>query len=138
MRQPDYRTLVVLDLTPESHGNAMGIGLADLTTRRVIDMLDIQATYTNALTAGVWTAARLPIALENDRVVLETALSRVRDPEKVRIARIDNTLHLRTFWVSAALLPELKGIGGIKIDETPVELRFDGGERLLPFPAVSR
>lgn len=137
-RQPDYRTLVVLDLTPESHGNAMGIGLADLTTRRVIDMLDIQATYTNALTAGVWTAARLPIALENDRVALETALSRVRDPEKVRMARIANTLHLRTFWVSAALLPELEGIGGIEIDETPVELRFDGGERLLPFPAVSR
>jgi len=138
LRQPDYRTLVVLDLTPESHGNAMGIGVADLTTRRVIDMLDTQATYTNALTAGVWTAARLPIALENDRAALETALSRVRDPEKVRMARITNTLHLGTIWVSAVLLPELGAIGGIEVDELPVELQFDGGGRLLPFPAVGR
>lgn len=136
LRQPDYRTLVVLDLTPESHGNAMGIGVADLTTRRVIDMLDMQATYTNALTAGVWTAARLPIALENDRVALETALSRVHDTEKVRMARVTNTLHLGTFWVSAVLLPELGAIGGIEVDESPVELQFDGRERLLPFPAV--
>lgn len=136
LRQPDYRTLVVLDLTQESHGNAMGIGVADLTTRRVIDMLDMQATYTNALTAGVWTAARLPIALENDRVALETALSRVHDTEKVRMARVTNTLHLGTFWVSAVLLPELGAIGGIEVDESPVELQFDGRERLLPFPAV--
>lgn len=138
LRQPDYRTLVVLDLTPESHGNAMGIGVADLTTRRVIDMLDMQATYTNALTAGVWTAARLPIALENDRVALETALSRVHDTEKVRMARVTNTLHLGTFWVSAVLLPELGAIGGIEVDETPVDFRFDGEERLLPFPAAPR
>jgi hypothetical protein len=98
----------------------------------------MQATYTNALTAGVWTAARLPIALENDRVVLETALSRVRDPETVRMGRIANTLHLETFWVSAALLPELRALGGMEVDESPVELRFGGGERLLPFPPAGR
>lgn len=42
-RQPNYRTLAVLDLTPESHGNAIEIGLADLTTKRVIDRVNIQS-----------------------------------------------------------------------------------------------
>jgi hypothetical protein len=135
-RQPNYRTVVLLNLTPESHGNALGIGLADLTTRRVIDLLDIKATYTNALTTGIWAAARLPIALENDRVALETALSRIHDPEKVRMACITNTLFLETFWASSALLAELKSRQDIEIDEKPLAFRFSGEDRLLPFSAA--
>lgn len=133
-RQPNYRTLAVLDLTPESHGNAMGIGLADLTTKRVIDMVDIQSTYTNALTTGIWAAARLPISLENDRSVLEMALSRVRDPRKVRMAYISSTLFLETFWASEALIPELSANGSIEVNGSPQPLRFSGEGRLLPFP----
>ncbi|MCX5819350.1 MAG: lactate racemase domain-containing protein [Deltaproteobacteria bacterium] len=135
-RQPNYRTLVLLDLTPESHGNAMGIGLADLTTRRVIDMLDIKATYTNALTTGLWAAARLPISLENDRIALEMALSRVCDLRKVRMACITNTLFLETFWASPALLTELRLRGDIEIDENPLAFRFSSEGRLLPFSAA--
>lgn len=134
-RQPNYRTLVLLDLTPESHGNAMGIGLADLTTKRVIDSVDLRSTYTNALTTGIWAAARLPISLENDRAALEMALSRVCNPQKVRMAYIANTLFLETFWVSEALLPELRDKGAVAVDVPPVELRFTGEGRLLPFPA---
>jgi hypothetical protein len=128
-RKPNYRTLAVLDLTPESHGNAMGIGLADLTTKRVIDGIDLKSTYTNALTTGIWAAARLPISLENDRAVLEI----VCDPRKVRMAFIANTLYLETFWASEALLPELRAKGSIEIDETPLALRFSDEGRLLPF-----
>jgi hypothetical protein len=132
-RQPNYRTVVLLDLTPESHGNAMGIGLADLTTKRVIDTVDIKSTYTNALTTGIWAAARLPISLENDRAALEMALSRVCDPRKVRMACITNTLFLETFWASEALLAELRLRENIEIEETPLAFRFSGEERLLPF-----
>jgi hypothetical protein len=133
-RQPNYRTLAVLDLTAESHGNAMGIGQADLTTRRVIDGIDIQSTYTNALTTGIWAAARLPISLENDRAVLEMALSRVHDPQKVRMAYISDTLFLETFWASGALLPELRAKGSLEVDGIPRTLRFSDEGRLLPFP----
>jgi hypothetical protein len=136
-RRPNYRTLVLLDLTPESHGNAMGIGLADLTTRRVRDLLDINATYTNALTTGLWGAGKLPIVLDNDRAALEMALSHVQEPEKLRMVRITNTLYLETFWASAALLPELMAREGIEVDETPLAFRFSSEERLLPFPAVN-
>jgi hypothetical protein len=90
-RKPDYRTIIVLDLTPQSDGNALGIGLTDLTTRRVIDKVNIQATYANALTTGIWGSVRVPIALENDRAVLEAALSHVLDLDRLRMVRIFNT-----------------------------------------------
>jgi hypothetical protein len=132
-RKPDYGTIIVLDLTPQSDGNALGIGLTDLTTRRVIDKVNIQATYANALTTGIWGSVRLPIALENDRAVLETALSRVSDLDHVRMVRILNTLHLENFWATEALLPELREKENLIVDETPIQLRFDEEGRLHPF-----
>ena len=95
--------------------------------------MNIQATYANALTTGIWGSIRLPIALENDRAVLETALSHVSDLDRVRMVRIVNTLHLETFWATEALLPELREKESLIIDETPVQLRFDEEGRLHPF-----
>ncbi len=129
-RKPDYRTLIVLDLTPQSKGNAVGIGMADLTTRRVIDKVDLKPTYTNAITAGVWRGVRFPIALENDKAVIEAALSHVLDLDHVRMARILNTLHLEDFWATEALLPELREQEGLIVDETPLQLQFDDEGRL--------
>ena len=124
-RTPDYRAIVVLDITKPSHGNATGIGSVDLTTRRVIDAIDLEATYTNCLTANVPRAARLPVALENDRVALETVLNQVPIPDQIRMMRIVNTLDLGTFWATKALLPELREQTGILVDETPLSLEFD-------------
>jgi hypothetical protein len=135
LRTPDYRTLIVLDITAHSHGNALGIGMADLTTRRVMGMIDLKATYTNALASGIWSGARLPIALENDRQAIETAISRVPDLNRIRMARIINTLHLETFWATKPLLSELQENGAISIDQKPIELAFDKSNRLLPFNA---
>jgi hypothetical protein len=132
-REPDYRTLIVLDLTPESEGNAVGIGMADLTTQRVIDKIDRKPSYTNAITSGVFRSVRLPIALENDRVVVETALFQVPDLQHVRMVRVLNTLHLENFWATEALLPELREKEGVSVDETPLQLQFDGQGSLLPF-----
>ncbi|MGD8763585.1 MAG: DUF362 domain-containing protein [Desulfobacteraceae bacterium] len=136
-RSPDYRTLIVLDLTPHSHGNAIGIGMADLTTRRVIDDVDWQATYLNALTAGVFRSARMPIPMDNDRAVLEAALNRSPDPAGIRMARIVNTGSLETFWTTEAVLPELRAREDIIVDETPLELTFSGDGRLLPMATGS-
>jgi len=132
-RKPDYRTLIVLDLTHQSEGNAVGIGMVDLTTRKVIDKVDLKPTYTNALTSGVWRSVRFPIALENDRAVLETALSHVLDPHDVRMVRIVNTLHLENFWATEALLPELREQEGVIVDEAPLQLQFDDEGKLLSF-----
>ena len=135
-RKPDYRTLIVLDLTPQSKGNAVGIGMADLTTRRVIDKVDLKPTYTNAITAGVWRGVRFPIALDNDRAVLEAALLHVLDPRHVRMVRIVNTLHLENFWATEALLPELREQEGVMVHDTPLELQFDEEGKLRSFTEI--
>jgi len=131
-REPDYRILVVLDLTPESHGNATGIGMADLTTERMMDKVDLRATRMNALTSHILRSAQLPIPLKNDRQALETALEQVPGPETVRMIRIRNTQSLETFWASKALVPELKSQGRLDMDERPVSLDFDPAGRILP------
>ena len=73
-REPDFRVLAVLDLTPDSHGNASGVGLADLITERLRAKIDWHATYTNCLTAGNFAAAKQPVSLTSDREVVETGL----------------------------------------------------------------
>ncbi|MBN1818368.1 MAG: DUF362 domain-containing protein [Sedimentisphaerales bacterium] len=132
IRKPDYRILIVLDLTPHSHGNATGIGMADLTTRRVVDSIDWDATYLNAFTSGVLRSARMPIPLEHDRLALEVALNRIPDPGSLRMARIVNTGELETFWATKALLPELRAQKNITVDAVPLELQFNDQGRLLP------
>jgi hypothetical protein len=133
-RKPDYRIMIVLDLTPHSHGNATGVGMADIIPQRLREKIDMHATYTNAVTSWVVRSARLPLTLENDRVVIDTALSKVPDPVNVRMARIVNTMELESLWVTAAVLPELRGRDHIDIEEQPLELNFDAQNRLMPFP----
>ena len=133
VQEPYFRTLVVLDLTPQSHGNASGIGMADLTTRRVIERIDMHASHMNALTSRVYRSVRIPISLENDLVVVETALDGVPDPSSARIARILNTSSLETLWVTEAVLPELRVKEGIMVDDKPLELEFNEEGRLLLF-----
>jgi len=133
-RKPDYRTLIVLDLTPQSHGNATGIGMADLVTRRLMDKLDLHATQMNALTSKVLRSARLPISLENDRIAIETALDGVPDPRRVRMARIKNTASLETFWATDSVLSELRSKEGVTVDNDPRQLDFNADGSLVPFP----
>lgn len=132
-RKPDYRVLVVLDVTPQSHGNAMGIGMADLISDRVRDMLDLHAMRTNALTSGVLRSARLPLNLENDRVLIETVVRGLPHPETARIGRIRNTMAMDKMWFSEPVLPELRRREGIVVEEAPLRLAFDGEQRLQLF-----
>lgn len=132
-RVPDYGILILLDITAESHGNAIGVGLGDLTTRRLVDKIDYEATYTNVITAGKWRSGSTPIALENDRAVIDLALSKISQPESVRMGRIRNTLHLETLWVTKAVLPELKALAGVKVDDQPRALDFDADGGIFPF-----
>lgn len=99
--------LAVLDLTEKSEGNAMGIGLADFTTRRLVERIDYRATYTNVLASGVYSAGRIPITLENDKEILDAVLHKLEHPEKARIMRVKNTLELDRFLVTEALIGEV-------------------------------
>ncbi|MCB0131246.1 MAG: DUF2088 domain-containing protein [Caldilineaceae bacterium] len=116
---PDYRRLAVLDLTPNSHGNGIGVGYADLIPQRLYDKIDWPATYTNCLTSANFNGAKAPITLPTDRDVLLAGLPG-HEPELARIVIACNTLDLETFWVSAPLLddvakqPQLEQIGPVQ------------------------
>lgn len=134
-RRPDYRCLIVLDLTAASHGNAHGIGMADLITHRLLDMVDRKATYLNALTSGVLRAGRLPVTMNDDRQAIEEALTMLPDASNARMARIRNTSNLNTFWVSEALLPELADMSGLTVLKSALEMSFNDSGRLSPADA---
>lgn len=46
---PVINKIAVLNLADSSYGNALGIGLADLTTRKLVDKIDYNAMYVNTL-----------------------------------------------------------------------------------------
>ena len=106
-------TIVALGITPASHGNALGIGLADFTTADVANQIDWQATYVNCFTAGPAGVrrSRLPMVLPTDDDAIKAALSMCGKPptEPKRVVRIRSTLHLTDLWVSEPLLAELPG-----------------------------
>lgn len=108
-RKPEYKTLVVLNLTPQSQGNAHGIGMADLIPQRLADSIDTDATYANSLTTGVWASGRLPITLPTDKAVIDAALAKA--PNQIRAVRITNTLSLQHFWATEAVLNDLESAG---------------------------
>jgi hypothetical protein len=131
MGHPAVSTIVVLGLTPETHGNANGVGLADITTRRLADSIDYKATYTNVLTTRLWSAGRLPVIMETDREAIEVAVGETQ-PDQVRLARIKNTLHLEELEISEALLPEAKK-AGLTVVRGPEPLAFDEAGRVRPW-----
>ncbi|MFZ5754215.1 MAG: hypothetical protein ACOY3J_08225, partial [Bacillota bacterium] len=125
--KPQIKRLVVLDLSEPSHGNANGIGLADFTTRKLVDKIDFHATYLNCMTTGFLQRGMTPLTMENDRAAIEMALESLKLPDvsQARIMRIKNTLHLDEIWASENLREELLALPGIEIISTPQELVFD-------------
>ena len=109
-RAPRIRRIVVLDLSEETHGNAIGIGLADFTTARVFSKIDYQETFVNSLTACSPETARMPIHLPSDREAIAMALRTcwLADPKDARVVRIRNTLELERFWISESLLEAVR------------------------------
>lgn len=125
--------LAVLDLTEETHGNANGIGVADLTTRRLIEKIDFESTYANALTATLPQAARLPVVLENQKKAIQAAVqaSGNAGKEDIRVVRIQDTLHLEKIWVSESLTDEVQKSPQMDILEPGSPFLFDEAGNLF-------
>ena len=109
-RTPKIKRIVVLDLSDETHGNASGIGLADLTTKKAVSNIDYDATFINCLTGGSPEADKIPVFLPNDRDAIAMALRTCGpvDPKKAKVVRIRNTLELERFWISESLAEMIK------------------------------
>jgi len=106
---PDIGSIIVNDLTPESHGNALGIGLADIITRTLFDKIDFKAMYANVITTTFLERGKTPIVAESLEQAFSIAMSTVGRPplDQLRVIRIKNTMHLEEMYVSPALYREM-------------------------------
>ncbi len=128
---PDIRRIFVRDLTPASEGNAIGIGMADFTTTRLLASVDRDATAINALTAMAPEVARSPLAFDSDVEALGAAYatSGAASPAEFRVAWIRNTLALEEILVSEALAGDVAGNAGLEVlgDSFPFPVDPSGG-----------
>lgn len=122
--QREIKRIIALDLTHESHGNAIGVGMADIITQRLKDKIDYAATYTNALNSDFLWGIKVPIALASDAEALELGF-RPFDPLKTRAVLIRDTAHLEEVYLSEALLAEARHNPRIRVEAEPTELPFD-------------
>jgi hypothetical protein len=122
------KRIVVLDLTEATNGSAVGIGNADFTTRRLVDKIDRQVTYTNCITACAPEMARVPPYFENDYSAIKAAIQSlgVHEVEGLKIVHIKNTLLLSEMEVSDALLGEARACKKLKVNSSGAKLQFDG------------
>ena len=135
--QPDFRTIAALDLTPNSHGNAVGVGYCDLIPQRLADKIDRHVTYTNCLTAGNFNGGKIPITLPTDEAVIQAVLPRT-DPQAARVVIARNTLDLGLLWVSEALLSQAAGVANLEQIGPPQPIKFDAlGQLTLPQIAIA-
>jgi hypothetical protein len=132
---PKVQRLFVRDITPACEGNAVGVGMADMTTKRLVSKINYVAMHMNAITSGVPEAAKVPMAFETDREAIEIALGMIglTSPEQATVVRIKNTLLLAEMDVSEALLPQVKAHDRLSIVSGPAPLAFDGKGNLPPF-----
>ena len=126
-------------LTPASHGNACGMGLADVVPASFAAAIDHDVTRTNIVTSGFLLRGKLPVVADDDRHVWELCLrgACVRDPARVRAARIVDTLHCNDLWVSDALLPELVADRRVTVVTRGLALHTATGE-LAPFACADQ
>lgn len=119
---------VVLRLTEKTHGNANGIGLADITTRDVFESIDWEKGYANALTSTVVGTVKLPMFLDTGELAVKAAIKTCNafDLTRVRLVRIKNTLHLKDIWISESLLHEARQRDDIEIVTEPLPMDFSG------------
>ena len=128
--KPSIRIIAALSLAEASHGNAIGVGLADFVTKHLRDAIDEEKTLINVLTTGDMDRAKIPATLPDDEALVECIQERYGSE---RWMFIPNTLHLGVLYVSEDVREELASHAACRIDAEPVELTFLNGRHQLDF-----
>jgi hypothetical protein len=136
---PRITRICALDLSPESHGNGTGVGIADLTTDRLLARIDAVPFRMNNLTACFLWRSKLPFSFPTDRACIEAGLATCWQPDlkAVRMAVIPNTLELAELWVSPPLVEEARQNSHLEVRGAPQPLPFTAAgdleqEKLFP------
>ena len=136
---PKVKKIAVLGLTHETHGNATGLGGADIITMRLFKEIDIPSTYANIITSMNLDGGAIPIVMNTEREAIQLAVKTVVrvKPENCRIVRIRNTLELAQIQVSEPLLAEVRARPEhFQIASPAAAFTFDAAGRLAPLPSA--
>jgi len=130
---PDIKRYVVLDLSDETKGNSVGVGMADFTTKRLFDKTDFDQGYPNALTSTVVKIVKMPMVLKNDKKAIQAAIftSIDIDKENPKIIRIMNSSNMKNIWISESLYLEAKKNQNIRFLEDFGEMKFNERDNLF-------
>lgn len=114
---PEIKRMVLLGITPQSHGNAIGIGLFDVTVRKVFEQLDYGAMYANAIACRCIEDCRVPLVAADEQEAIRVAIKCIRNVDKkdLRIVKIKNTLELEYIQVSNTVLDDIREDSRIRI-----------------------
>jgi hypothetical protein len=131
---PALSRVYVRSLTPASHGNALGVGLADLVHRDLASVIDFEDTYVNIVTSGEPSRAKLPFVVPSDATafVLSASMTGVANASELRIARIENTLTPEELWVSKPVAEELADRDDVHVHEDQPWEFDEHGELAMP------
>ena len=131
---PRVQKIVVLDLTKMTNGNATGLGLADVITRKLYDAINYPSTYANVITSAYLDGALIPIAMPTDQQAVQLAIKtlvRVKQGQ-ARIVRIRDTLSIDKISVSEPMLTEVKQHPDMSIIGEPEPFDFAPDGTLRP------
>jgi hypothetical protein len=127
--------IIPLDLTERTHGNAAGIGLSDLITKKLFEKIDFNVLYTNLLASNGYLEGKIPIVVKNDEYAIKIAMKILnKNCKNVKMVRIQNTQNIIEMEVSEALLGEVQNNKNIKIMGEARRLKTDKGGNLLTYP----
>lgn len=119
--------IAVLDLTEETHGNCNGLGLADVTTRRLVEKIDVDCTYPNVVTSTVLCTPKIPLFAHSDKACIQIALKTCNyiDRNHPRIVHIKDTMHLEEIEISEAMLEEARANEHVRVIGEASDWLFD-------------
>ena len=125
---------VVLDITDETHGNAQGIGLAEVTTRRLVNRMKLEMTYPTGVTNTFLHLMKIPMIMDNDREAIQLALMccpEAEDHDHMKMIRIPNTAHIGVIEISEGMLPLVENNPNFEVLTEPYDLPFDENGNLF-------
>jgi len=135
--RPKIKRIVVCDLTEGSEGNAVGVGIVDIITQRLLDKIDMEALNINTITGVCPEMGKIPLTMKNDREAIEVAIKCVGliPKDKLKVMRIKNTARLSEVDVSQAYEAELAKRRDLEVVVGKRPMGFDADGNLLPFSA---
>ncbi len=124
---PRIKKIVVLDLSEMTHGNATGMGVADVITMKLFGKIDFNATYANVITSTLLDGGLIPMIMNTEREAIQLAVKTVLrvKPQHTRIVRIRDTLTLGDILVSETMLDEARAHPQLEITGDPAPFLFD-------------